>query len=49
MGCSVEEICPAPLLKNVTDWGLEDSKGRPIEGVRGIRDKKERRALGVNS
>jgi arsenate reductase len=29
MGCSVEKFCPAPLLKNVIDWKLEDPKGKP--------------------
>jgi protein-tyrosine-phosphatase len=43
MGCSVEKICPAPLLKNVIDWGLEDPKGKPIEKVRQIRDEIEKR------
>ena len=43
MGCSVEKICPAPLLKNVTDWALEDPKGKPIEQVRQIRDQIEKR------
>ncbi len=45
MGCSVEKYCPAPLLKNVLDWGLEDPKGKPIEKVREIRDEIERRVL----
>lgn len=45
MGCSVEKICPAPLLKNVVDWALEDPKGQPIEKVRQIRDEIEKRAL----
>ncbi len=45
MGCSVEEICPAPLLKNVVDWDLEDPKSQPIEKVREIRDEIERRVL----
>lgn len=45
MGCSVEKFCPAPLLKNVIDWGLEDPKGRPIEKVRKIRDEIEIRVL----
>jgi len=45
MGCSVDQYCPAPLLKNVVDWGLEDPKGKPIEKVRGIRDEIERRVL----
>jgi len=43
MGCSVEKSCPAPLLKSVTDWGLEDPKGKPLEKVREIRDEIERR------
>jgi protein-tyrosine-phosphatase len=45
MGCSVEKICPAPLLKNVVDWGLEDPKDQPIEKVRQIRDEIEKRVL----
>lgn len=45
MGCSVEQICPAPLLKNVIDWNLEDPKGKPIEKVREIRDEIEKRVL----
>jgi len=43
MGCSVEKLCPAPLLKRVIDWGLEDPKGKPVERVRQIRDEIERR------
>jgi arsenate reductase len=43
MGCSAEKACPAPLLKNVIDWGLEDPKDKPIEEVREIRDEIERR------
>ena len=45
MGCSVEGICPAPLLKNVTDWKLADPKGKPIEEVRRIRDEVEKKVL----
>jgi len=45
MGCSVEKFCPAPLLKNVIDWALEDPKGKPIEKVRQIRDEIEKRVL----
>ena len=43
MGCSVEEVCPASLLRDTVDWGLEDPKGKPIERVREIRDEIERR------
>jgi len=45
MGCSVEKICPAPLLKNVVDWGLGDPKDKPIQRVRQIRDEIEKRVL----
>jgi len=45
MGCSVEKFCPAPLLKNVIDWGLEDPKGKPIEKVREIRDEIEAKVI----
>ena len=45
MGCSVEGLCPAPLIKNIVDWQLEDPKGKPIEKVREIRDEVERRVL----
>lgn len=43
MGCGAEGFCPAPLLKKVVDWELEDPKGKPIEKVREIRDEIERR------
>ena len=45
MGCSVEKFCPAPILKNVIDWALEDPKDKPIEKVRQIRDEIEKRVL----
>jgi len=45
MGCSVEKFCPAPMLKNVIDWGLEDPRGKQIEKVRQIRDEVEERVL----
>jgi protein-tyrosine-phosphatase len=45
MGCSVEKFCPAPLLKNVIDWGLEDPKGKQIDEVRQIRNEIEKRVL----
>jgi protein-tyrosine-phosphatase len=49
MGCSVEKFCPAPLLKNVIDWGLDDPKDKPIEKVRLIRDEIEKRVLNLIS
>jgi len=40
MGCSVQEICPRPMVermeKKLVDWGIEDPKGKPIEEVRKI-------------
>ena len=45
MGCSAERFCPAPLLKNVIDWGLEDPKGKPVDEVRRIRDEIETRVI----
>jgi len=47
MGCSVEEVCPRPMLakmqKKLVDWDLEDPKDKPIETVRKIRDEVEKR------
>ena len=46
MGSSVENACPRPMLdrvrKTVIDWNLEDSKGKPLPVVRGIRNEIER-------
>jgi protein-tyrosine-phosphatase len=40
MGCSVQEVCPAPLIqqmeKKLVDWHIEDPKGKSIEEVRQI-------------
>jgi arsenate reductase (thioredoxin) len=51
MGCSVEEVCPRPMLaqmqKKLLDWHLEDPKGKPIEQVRKIRDEIERNVLSL--
>jgi arsenate reductase (thioredoxin) len=52
MGCSVEEVCPRPMLakmqKKLVDWNLSDPKGRPIEEVRKIRDDIERRVIDLS-
>ena len=49
MGCSVEEVCPRPMLakmqKKLVDWNLSDPKGKPIEEVRRIRDDIEERVI----
>jgi arsenate reductase len=40
IGCSVQEVCPKPLVeqmeKKLVDWHIEDPKGKPIEEVRKI-------------
>jgi len=40
MGCSVQEVCPKPLVeqmeKKLVDWHIEDPKGKSIEEVRKI-------------
>ncbi len=47
MGCSLEEVCPQPMLtqmkKKMIDWQLENPKYKPIERVREIRDDIESR------
>ncbi len=47
MGCSIEKVCPRPMLdrmrKNLIDWNLEDPKGKPLPEVRKIRNEIERR------
>lgn len=40
MGCSVQEVCPKPMVeqieKKLLDWHIDDPKGKPIEEVRKI-------------
>lgn len=52
MGCSVEEVCPRPMLakmqKKLIDWDLADCKGKPIAEVRRIRDEIEKRVMGLS-
>ena len=47
MGCSVEKVCPRPMLermnKKLVDWGLEDPKGKSLPDVRRIRNEIESR------
>src|SRR5574340_837371 len=43
MGCIDQAECPAVFLGNHKDWGIEDPKGKPIEKVREIRDKIEKK------
>ncbi len=52
MGCSVEQVCPRPMLaqmqKKLVDWNLTDPKGRRIEEVRKIRDEIEKRVFDLS-
>lgn len=47
MGCSVEEVCPKPLVqqmeKKLVDWQIEDPKGKQLDAVRKIRTQIESR------
>jgi arsenate reductase len=43
MGCIDKTECPMLFINNVIDWGIGDSKGKPIEKVTEIRDEIERR------
>lgn len=47
MGCSIEKVCPRPILdrmqKKVIDWNLDDPKGKPLSEVRRIRNEIERK------
>jgi len=47
MGCSVEEVCPAPLVarmqKKLVEWNIEDPKGKSIEKVRQIGEEIEQK------
>ena len=40
IGCSVQEVCPKPMVeqmeKKLVDWHIEDPKGKPIGEVRKI-------------
>jgi arsenate reductase (thioredoxin) len=51
MGCSVEEVCPRPMLakmqKKLVDWDMEDPKGKTVEQVRKIRDEIERKVAAL--
>ena len=47
MGCSVDSVCPAPMIarmqKKLLEWNLDDPKGKPIERVRQIADEIDRK------
>lgn len=43
MGCMDKAECPVLFLNNPLDGGIEDPKGKSIDGVRAIRNEIERR------
>ena len=43
MGCGAQGFCPAPMLKKVENWEIEDPKGKTIKSTRKIRDDIERK------
>jgi arsenate reductase (thioredoxin) len=51
MGCSVEEVCPRPMLakmqKKLVDWKIDDPKGKTLDDVRKIRDEVERKVAAL--
>jgi protein-tyrosine-phosphatase len=53
MGCSVEEVCPRPIIekmrKKLMDWGIDDPKGKSAKEVRKIRDQIERNVTQLSS
>jgi arsenate reductase (thioredoxin) len=42
MGCMDKNFCPTLFIPKVSDWGIADPKGKPIEKVKEIRDEIER-------
>ena len=47
MGCIQRETCPTPFIHSVSDWNIEDPKGKPLEKVREIRDVIESKVKGL--
>ena len=49
MGCSVEEVCPRPVVeqmgKKLVDWHIDDPKGRTLEEVKQIRTQIEKNVM----
>ncbi|MDX1596550.1 MAG: arsenate reductase ArsC [Nitrosopumilaceae archaeon] len=43
MGCMDKNSCPALFVKDISDWGIPDPKGKSLEDVRKIRDEIETR------
>jgi protein-tyrosine-phosphatase len=49
MGCSVQQVCPKPMVeqmeKKLVDWQIEDPKGKSIDEVKKIASQIESKVL----
>jgi protein-tyrosine-phosphatase len=49
MGCSVQEVCPKPMVeqmeKKLVDWHIEDPKGKPASEVEKIASQIESKVI----
>ena len=49
MGCSVQQVCPKPLVeqmeKKLVDWNIEDPKGKSIDEVKKIASQIENKVI----
>jgi arsenate reductase (thioredoxin) len=43
IGCMDKNFCPTLFIPKVSDWGIEDPKGKSTEKVKEIRDEIERK------
>ena len=52
MGCSVESVCPKPMIvemeKKLVDWHIEDPKGKSKEEVKKIMSEIENKVMELN-
>lgn len=52
MGCSVESVCPKPILaqmqKKLIEWHIEDPKGKDMDTVRTIREDVEEKVKALS-
>jgi len=49
MGCMDKNFCPTLFIPKVSEWNIEDPKGKPIEKVAEIRNEIERKVKEVVS
>ena len=49
MGCSVQEVCPKPMVeqmeKKLVDWHIEDPKGKSIDEIKKIASQIENKVI----